>query len=57
MDTTNAGTPSNNAQLSGDATRLAAIERLKKLELKGVAKTPSPFPGGPPGINPGPPRS
>jgi hypothetical protein len=62
MDTTNAGIPSNNAQLSGDATRVAAINRLKKLEQKGVGrnnigKTAAPLAGGPPATYLGPPKS
>jgi hypothetical protein len=55
-DSTNAGVPSNNPQLSGDATKIAAINRLRKLQEKGAGKitmTPGGPPSGPPG---GPPR-
>lgn len=48
MDSTNAGIPSNNPQLSGDATKVAAIARLKKLQEAGVGKVKNAY-GGPPG--------
>lgn len=36
-DSTNASEPAPGTQLSGDATRQAAIKRLKKLEQQGKA--------------------
>ncbi len=53
MDDTNAGTPSAGTQLSGDATRQAAIKRLKKLSETSELKHAQA--GGPPGTI-GPPK-
>lgn len=43
-DATNAGTPAPGGQLSGDATRQAAIKRMKKLGESGALKAPPPTP-------------
>ncbi len=54
MDDTNAGTPSSGTQVAGDASRQAAISRLKKLSETSEVKHAAA--GGPPGTI-GPPES
>lgn len=53
MDATNAGTPQAGGQLSGEATRQAAIKRLKRLQEAGFQKPAGAPPSqmvGPPGM-------
>jgi hypothetical protein len=46
-DSTNADEPKAGIQLSGDATRQAAIKRYKKMQAESGFQSPS---GGPPGM-------